>query len=397
METPTSTSRSPGSGARVALPALGAILVAAAVLRVRGGANDPWLDEIWSLDLAREVRAPLDVFLRFHHEINHYLNTLWLWLAGGQSSALVYRVPSLVAGVGAVAIAARIAWRRGPAAVYFTTIVVSSSYLLVLYSSEIRGYSTLVFFSFLSLLLIEEYLQRDRCGIGIAFSVCAVLGLLSQLLFVSVLLSALTWSVWHAVRHRLSFGAAATRIALCYALPMACLGALYVVDVRHIVVGGGGASGSFIADYGTALSWALGSPTSAAAQLLGCILAVAVLDTGLRRVCREDPGEAIFFLCAIVLFPVLLVLGRDTPVVYTRHFLVSDRIPAPAPRLRAGRSLGARAASQMGRLGLARGLPRCERCAPARALPARARREQRGDPIHPGAIGSGSGDDRGGR
>jgi hypothetical protein len=137
METPTSTGNEgdlapPSNDARVALPVLGGILAAATALRVRGGWNDLWLDEIWSLELAREVRAPLDVFLRFHHEINHYLNTLWLWLADGTADGFLYRVPSLVAGVGAVAIAARIAWRRGPAAVYFTSIAVSFWYLVVL-------------------------------------------------------------------------------------------------------------------------------------------------------------------------------------------------------------------------------------------------------------------------
>ena len=175
METPTSTGNEgdlppPRTDARVALPVLGGILAAAAAIRVRGGWNDLWLDEIWSLELAREVHAPLDVFVRFHHEINHYLNTLWLWLAGGEAGWLVYRVPSLVAGVGTVAIAARIAWRRGPAAVYFTTIAVSCSYLLVLYSSEVRGYASLVFFSFACFLLIEAYQRRDDPRLGVAFA-----------------------------------------------------------------------------------------------------------------------------------------------------------------------------------------------------------------------------------
>lgn len=331
MQTPAPTSSGDGPAsaridAPVALPVLGGILALAAALRIRGGWNDLWLDEIWSLELAREVRTPLDVFVRFHHEINHYLNTLWLWLAGDAADTLLYRVPSLIAGIGALAIAARIAWRRGPAAVYFTTVVVSFSYVLVLYASEVRGYATLVFFSFSCFLLIGHYLRRDGWKVGVGFSFCAVLGLLSHLLFVSVLLSALTWSicwsVWQLRERRLSLREAAARIALCYGAPTLCLAALYVVDIRHVVVGGGGVSGSLIAGYGTALGWALGAPTTAAAQLLGCILAVAILDAGLRLVRRRDPGEALFFLCVIVVFPVLLVIVRDTPIVYTRHFLL---------------------------------------------------------------------------
>src|SRR4029453_2214628 len=119
------------------------------------------------------------------------------------------------------------------------------------------------------------YLRTDRTRVGVAFSLCATLGLLSHLLFLSVLLAALTGSTWRMIERRLAPRAAAARIALCFALPMLCLGALYLVDARHIVVGGGGASGSLVADYGTALSWTLGAPVSAAAQLLGCVLAVA--------------------------------------------------------------------------------------------------------------------------
>src|SRR5262245_36073333 len=102
MTEPTGES---AAGARAGWIAALAILAAAAALRVLGGWNDLWLDEIWSLELAREVVRPSDVFLRLHHEINHYLNTLWLWGAGAHGNWFGYRVPSLVAGVAAVAAA----------------------------------------------------------------------------------------------------------------------------------------------------------------------------------------------------------------------------------------------------------------------------------------------------
>jgi hypothetical protein len=328
METPSPV-RSAGLAAPSHLRARSALLVSAAILalatalRVRGGWNDLWLDEIWSLAVARDVREPLDVFTRIHHEINHYGNTLWLWVAGWHGDWIGYRVPSLVAGVGSVALAGWIARRRGRAAVVFTLLVASCSYVLVLYSSEVRGYSMLVFASYLSYVLLDEYLRSDRWTLGAALSVVEVLGLVSHLLFESVLLAAIAASAFAFWRRRLSPGGAARRLALCHALPLACLAALYVVDLREIVAGGGGtATGSLIADYGTALAWALGAPVSPAAQLVGCVLAVVVLDAGVRLVARDDPPAALFFVGAILVFPVLLAVARSSPVLYTRHFIL---------------------------------------------------------------------------
>ena len=66
----------------------------------------------------------------------------------------------------------------------------------------------------------------------------------------------------------------------------------------------------------------LGAPVWSAAQLVACVAAVLVLDLGIRLVRRSDPGEAIFYLCAIVVFPLLLAIVRGSPILYVRHFLL---------------------------------------------------------------------------
>jgi hypothetical protein len=310
-----STSAAPRRGV---VGAWAALLVVAAVLRVAGGRNDLWLDEIWSILVARDVRSPLDVFTRLHHEINHYGNTLWIWLAGERGNWFGYRVPSLVAGIASVVLAGAIARRRGAPAVIATTAVTSLSYVLVLYSSEVRGYAALVFFSFLYLLLLDVYLRRGDARLGAALAACAILGLVSHLGFAAVLLAAIP-----AVACGFATRGVARRLALCFALPMLCLAALYWFDVRRIVEGGGGvATGSFIADYGTALAWMLGAPAHPAAQLTACVAAVVLLDAGLRRVARSDRAMALFFAGTIVVFPLALAVARGSPILYTRHFLV---------------------------------------------------------------------------
>jgi hypothetical protein len=296
------------------------ILTGAAALRILGGWNDLWLDEIWSLELAREVARPSDVFLRLHHEINHYLNTLWLWTAGEHGNWLGYRVPALVAGIAAVAVAGAVP-REGGATRLFTMLVVAGSYLLVLYSSEVRGYAGLVLFAYLSFLLLRGHLRRGGTGLGAAYACAACAGLLSHVLFASVVLSGVAWSAWEIARRRAP-PRTALALAACHALPLAALAALYLADLRFMEVGGGAASGSLVADYGAALAWALGAPVSSAAQLVGCVAAVVVLDLGIRLVRGSDPGEALFYFCAIVVFPLLLAIVRGSPVLYVRHFLL---------------------------------------------------------------------------
>lgn len=323
IEAPPDRSTSAAPARRRVLLASVALLLIATALRVVGGWNDLWLDEIWSIGAARGVHSPLDVFTRVHHEVNHYGNTLWLWLAGERGNWLGYRAPSLVAGIASVALAGAIARRRGAAAVVATMAVTSLSYVLVLYSSEVRGYAALVFFSFLYLWLLDASLRRGDARVDAALAVCAVLGLISHLGFVAVLLAAIPALAFGLATRGLPLVAVARRMALCFALPLLFLAALYWVDLRNIIEGGGGvATGSLIADFGTALAWMLGAPVHPAAQLVGCVLAVVLLDAGLRRAARDDRALAIFLAGAIVVFPLALAITRGSPILYTRHFLV---------------------------------------------------------------------------
>ena len=84
-----------------------ACLWLAAFLGIWAATDEFWLDEIWSLfDFAGDANSPLDIF-RAHHDNNHYLVTLWMYLLGpNQGNWVLYRVPSILAGIGTVLLAA---------------------------------------------------------------------------------------------------------------------------------------------------------------------------------------------------------------------------------------------------------------------------------------------------
>ena len=82
-------------------------VTAGAVLRVWAACDDFWLDEIMSLGLAQGISHSWEI-LTLHHDNNHILNTLYLFLIGQQQNWVWYRILSVVTGT-AFAV---VSWKR---------------------------------------------------------------------------------------------------------------------------------------------------------------------------------------------------------------------------------------------------------------------------------------------
>ena len=297
------------------------VLAVAAAVRIRGAWNDLWLDEIWSLYLARDVSSPVEIFTKIHHSNNHYLNTLYCYLVGPRGDWPGYRIPSLLAGVGAVALAGLIGRRRNSASGLLAMLLTGSSYVLILYSSEARGYAAAVFFSFLSFYVLDRYLETRRWPLAMMFSLSTVLGLLSQLVFFGFYAAALVWSGYRLMRSRLGPKQIMMAAISCHAVPIFFFAVLYVVDFRYTAIKGGTPS-TPLGVYTTALAWALGTPTSRTAVLATCTAAVALLIVGLWMLWREKSDLFVFFTGAIPVFPVLLAVVSGSDVFYVRFFII---------------------------------------------------------------------------
>jgi len=138
---------------------VGAVLIVGALLRIAAACGDLWLDEIWSIDIARRAGSWAAVFA-VHHDNNHLLNTIWLLFAGGSSHALWLRLPSLIAGTASIALAGIFVGRRSRAGGLAAMILTAASYLLVLFGSEARGYGLAVYFTLLAPAIVRASLQR---------------------------------------------------------------------------------------------------------------------------------------------------------------------------------------------------------------------------------------------
>ena len=134
---------------RTTIIIIAAIVIAAAALRLPGIFTDFWLDEIWSLNIAKSVHSPADVVLSEAARIdnNHPLNTWYLYALGDVRHWWLYRLPALATGIASVIVVAHAMWRRSATEAIAAALIVALSFPLVFYSSEARGYGLAVFFA----------------------------------------------------------------------------------------------------------------------------------------------------------------------------------------------------------------------------------------------------------
>jgi hypothetical protein len=294
-----------------------AIGVLALGLRLAASWNDLWLDEIWSLRFAQKVGSAGQIFIGIHHDNNHHLNTLLLYLLGEQDCWLIYRLPSVAAGVGTVLVAGFLGTRWGRLEALLALLLTGSSYLLIHYSSEARGYSLAVFFSFLALALLESHLARPRRATRVGFWLAVVLAVLSHLTALVAYLALLVWSLVRLVRTRPTWWQVVEEAGLCHVPPLAPLAVLYVLDFRHISPGGGPEF-----DTGTILNqtagWMVGWPGSIPAAFL----ALALLLGGLLWLAWQRSDLWVFYLLILGL-PLAMLLVSGPEVLFVRYFLIS--------------------------------------------------------------------------
>ncbi len=172
--------------------AAGAVVVAGAVLRILGAGGDLWLDEVWSVELARVAGSAGAVFTQLHHDNNHHLNTLWLLALGYDAGTLPLRLLSVAAGTATVAVAA-LGGARDRTLSLAWAFLLSFSYVAIHYGSEARGYGLALLFAVVAYVSMDRFLLTGRLAWAVAFAASAVLGLLSHLTFLYAQLAFLAW------------------------------------------------------------------------------------------------------------------------------------------------------------------------------------------------------------
>ncbi len=287
--------------------------------RIAAARGDLWLDEIWSLELARIAGSVVGVFTAAHHDNNHHLNTIWLLLLGPDASPLALRLPAVVASGATIAVAAASERRRDAAAALVWAVLLAGSYVLVHYGSEARGYALALLFAMICFASMEALARAGRPAHAVSFAVSAVLGLLSHLTFLYVLLAFGAWGLALALSRRTS-RRSVLPIALSLAVPATAFVALWAVDLRFLVVGGGPPYELPVVL--RRLSDAtLGLPGGTSSWIAVLVLALAVLE--IVRMARESDPEWTFFATVLLVGPAVVLALTRPPVLAPRYFLVA--------------------------------------------------------------------------
>jgi hypothetical protein len=173
------------------------LTVVGAVLRFPGLFTELWLDEIWSIELARSVEWWPEVLTKIRISNNHPLNT-WVLMGWGEGRSEAWlRLHSWVAGVATIPLVYWVVRRGGGGgkAALAATFLVTVSFFHVVYASEARGYAVSFACVLISLGAMWRRPEGPGLGLVILFQVCAVMGALANAGFL-VFWGAL--AVWHA-------------------------------------------------------------------------------------------------------------------------------------------------------------------------------------------------------
>lgn len=301
---------------------LGAILAAAVGLRLLVIDTELWFDELWSLLAVRSMPSPAGIFTQFRNDTNHHLATLWMWLLGPDRAWWTYRLPSLAAGLGSVLMAARIAGRDSASAGAWAAGALGLAHLMVLYSTEARGYALACFFALAAYDCVDLHLRTGSWRRAAGYWAACAGGLLSSLTFVAALAGLGLWSA-AALLARERSPRSVARLAALQGVPAAALAAWWWWYWRQVPGLGVGPTQLGLAPaLGDTAGYMLGiggpeALQTTAALAVGAATLAAVGALAVRRDLRW-----LFYAGAVGAQPAIVTLVKWQALLLPRYFLV---------------------------------------------------------------------------
>jgi uncharacterized membrane protein len=298
-----------------------AIFLAGALLRILAARGDLWLDEIWSINLAKKASSLLGVFTEIHQDNNNYLNTIYIYFLGQKSWLYAYRIPSVVFGTLTVALAFWIGRKRSLLEGLTAMVLMAASYMMIHYSSEARGYASMLFFTLFAFLSLETFFESRHRWLAFLFSVCAALGFLSHPSFFVAFVALAAWSFWRLLPWGPRWLASLTDLAICHALPLGVFCLVYFVDLTHSQIGGGEVRmWSDVYLHTAALVFGVNAANEAGRFSGWC--AILMTCVALFLMWREKSTRWIPFGAGCFLVPAFIQVMSPFQTVYERHFLI---------------------------------------------------------------------------
>lgn len=304
-----------------------ALVLLAGLLRLLAARGDLWLDEVWSLELLAQLHSPLEIFT-LRHDNNHLLNSLLLWFLRPFDGDLLLRLPAVLCGTASVALAAAVAARSGGPAegpprrrATFAALLVGTSYMMVHYGSEARGYGLLLGLALLALYAAVRGRLEPRSRWAFVYGAAGVLALLAHPLAVHLLLGVAAWSLLRWWRRGLRGGRLLAACTAWHAVPFAAAAALVVGFLRGMIIGGGPVEG-VAPVLGRAVAYMMGMPTQLGSVALVGIGAGLLLG-GVAWLAARGDDAWVFYLVAGAISPLVTQALQPGDLHFERYFVLS--------------------------------------------------------------------------
>ena len=298
---------------------LGYLLATALIIAAADG--DLWLDEIWSLLFVEAADKPWEILTRFRHDNNHVLNTLFLYIISPQNNVYLYRLLAVFSGIGSLVILAFIARRQGAIESLFVLFLAGSSYPLILYFSEARGYAPAIFCALVAFASLQKCLRSLSLLNLIVFWSAMILGILAHLTFMMVIVALLCYTVVHEVQAVSLLPKRIIRACAIYTVPMAFLIVFYIQFIRHISIGGGPEYGYWDV-ISNAAGLLLGFPEGSFFSTLAFLCFVGAVATGVYVLYRNGCDQWSFFLFVLFVSLALFLSVTRPQYLYFRYLIV---------------------------------------------------------------------------
>jgi hypothetical protein len=320
----------PAGIARPWLGIVGGAVAVAAVLRFLCARGDLWLDEVWTMALLSSIESPFQIVTRLAHDNNHILNSLFAWGLRGLGSDFALRIPAVLAGTAGVAVAAGFAalpdeGSRDPSRpgvrAALAALLLATSYLMVHYQSEARGYALALGIGLLSPWAFLRANGEAGSRLVKVHWAAASLALLGHAVAVHLFAATFAWSLARFRRDGL-MGPRLVRVMVWWhGVPAAFAAVLYLGFLRRMAIGGGPEE-SLPDVLGRVVAYTLGFPLSLGTLTL-LVLGAALVVGGLVALRRLGSDQWVFYATGIVFSPVLALLFQPGDLRFERYFYVS--------------------------------------------------------------------------
>jgi hypothetical protein len=289
-----------------------------------------WVDEIWSLKDLGPISHFWQILWAISQDNNHYLYSIYLFFAYPISRNEIWlRAPSIVAGVAAIPLMARLAGRDHVAALAAAVMTAMSTFL-VTYSAQARGYALAVLCWIVAYRQLEKAMDAPASSARWCFALAVGVGAFCHLAtFGVVFLFGLAALCEFLRRERDPVRAIGKSLQLFWPTVVGltpillCLGAGYV-EIGSFIV-------NFVRPYSPILAFA-GFSQMIVATLVGgmtpvlIVAAIPLVAVGAFVVLREPTISSFRRICYVVMLfalPALVFVARPPNSHIPRYYLIS--------------------------------------------------------------------------